>query len=31
VKNIRRKLERDPHAPRYLETVYGIGYRLVEE
>jgi two-component system, OmpR family, alkaline phosphatase synthesis response regulator PhoP len=31
VKNIRRKLERDPHAPKYLETVYGIGYRLVEE
>jgi DNA-binding response OmpR family regulator len=31
VKNIRRKLERDPHAPRYLETVYGIGYRLVAE
>jgi DNA-binding response OmpR family regulator len=31
VKNIRRKLERDPHAPRYLETVYGIGYRMVEE
>jgi two-component system alkaline phosphatase synthesis response regulator PhoP len=31
VKNIRRKLEPDPHAPRYLETVYGIGYRLVEE
>ena len=31
VKNIRRKLERDPHAPHYLETVYGIGYRLVEE
>jgi len=31
VKNIRRKLERDPHAPQYLETVYGIGYKLVEE
>jgi two-component system alkaline phosphatase synthesis response regulator PhoP len=31
VKNIRRKLEPDPHAPRYLETVYGIGYRLVDE
>jgi two-component system alkaline phosphatase synthesis response regulator PhoP len=30
VKNLRRKLERDPHAPRYLETVYGIGYRLVD-
>jgi DNA-binding response OmpR family regulator len=31
VKNIRRKLEIDPHRPRYLETVYGIGYKLVEE
>jgi two-component system alkaline phosphatase synthesis response regulator PhoP len=31
VKNIRRKLEPDPHAPRYLETVYGLGYRLVDE
>jgi len=31
VKNIRRKLERDPHAPQYLETVYGIGYKLVEK
>jgi DNA-binding response OmpR family regulator len=31
VKNIRRKLELDPHTPRYLETVYGIGYKLVEE
>ena len=31
VKNIRRKLEPDPHAPRYLETVYGIGYKLVDE
>jgi DNA-binding response OmpR family regulator len=30
VKNIRRKLEPDPHAPRYLLTVHGVGYRLVE-
>ena len=29
VKNIRRKLERDPHAPRHLQTVFGVGYRLV--
>lgn len=28
VKNIRRKLEPDPHAPRYLLTVFGVGYRL---
>lgn len=31
VKNIRRKLEPDPRAPRYLQTVYGVGYRLAAE
>ena len=31
VKNIRRKLEPAPHAPRYILTVYGVGYRLAEE
>jgi two-component system alkaline phosphatase synthesis response regulator PhoP len=31
VKNIRRKLEPDPHAPRYLLTVFGVGYRFAEE
>ncbi|HEX7949361.1 MAG TPA: response regulator transcription factor [Candidatus Limnocylindrales bacterium] len=30
VKNIRRKLEPDPHAPRYLLTVHGVGYRLAD-
>jgi two-component system alkaline phosphatase synthesis response regulator PhoP len=30
VKNIRRKIERDPRFPRYIETVYGIGYRCAE-
>lgn len=30
VKNVRRKLERDPHRPRYLLTVYGIGYKFTE-
>ena len=30
VKNIRRKLERDPHRPRYVLTVYGIGYKFTE-
>jgi len=30
VKNIRRKLEPDPHAPQYLLTVYGVGYRLAD-
>jgi DNA-binding response OmpR family regulator len=27
IKNIRRKLERDPHDPRYILTVYGVGYK----
>ena len=30
VKNIRRKLEPEPARPRYLLTVYGVGYRLAE-
>jgi DNA-binding response OmpR family regulator len=30
VKNIRRKLEPDPRQPRYLLTVYGVGYRLAD-
>jgi two-component system, OmpR family, alkaline phosphatase synthesis response regulator PhoP len=30
VKNIRRKLEPDPHAPRYLLTVHGVGYRVAD-
>jgi DNA-binding response OmpR family regulator len=28
VKNLRRKLEADPHRPRLLLTVHGVGYRL---
>ena len=31
VKNLRRKLERDPHAPAIVETVLGGGYRLALE
>jgi two-component system alkaline phosphatase synthesis response regulator PhoP len=30
VKNLRRKIEPDPHAPRYLLTVYGVGYRFTD-
>lgn len=28
VKNLRRKLEPDPHRPRYVLTVFGVGYKL---
>ncbi|HLY13973.1 MAG TPA: response regulator transcription factor [Candidatus Limnocylindrales bacterium] len=31
VKNLRRKLEPEPRAPRYILTVYGVGYRFAEE
>jgi len=31
VKNLRRKLEPDPREPRYILTVYGVGYKLAEE
>jgi two-component system alkaline phosphatase synthesis response regulator PhoP len=30
VKNLRRKLEPDPHNPRYLQTVFGVGYRFAD-
>jgi two-component system, OmpR family, alkaline phosphatase synthesis response regulator PhoP len=30
VKNLRRKLEPDPRNPRYVLTVYGIGYKCAE-
>ena len=31
IKNIRRKLEPVPQKPRYLLTVFGVGYRLAED
>ena len=30
VKNLRRKIESDPRAPRHLQTVFGVGYRVAE-
>ncbi len=30
IQNIRRKLEPDPREPRYVLTVYGLGYRFAE-
>ena len=28
IKNLRRKIEPDPRQPTYIQTVYGVGYRL---
>jgi DNA-binding response OmpR family regulator len=30
IKNIRRKVEQNPRSPRYLLTVFGVGYRFAE-
>lgn len=30
VKNLRKKIEADPAHPRYVETVFGVGYRLAQ-
>jgi len=31
IKNLRAKIEPDPRSPRYIETVYGVGYRFTRE
>ena len=31
IKNLRRKVEPDPRRPRYILTVYGVGYRFSDE
>ena len=28
VRNLRAKIEPNPSAPRYIETVFGVGYRI---
>jgi DNA-binding response OmpR family regulator len=30
IKNIRRKIEPNPHQPRYILTVYGVGYKFAD-
>lgn len=29
IKNLRRKIEPDPRSPVYIQTIYGVGYKLV--
>jgi DNA-binding response OmpR family regulator len=31
IKNIRRKIEPNPHEPRYILMVYGVGYKFVDK
>ena len=31
IKNLRRKIEPDPHDPRYVVTVYGVGYKMTDK
>ena len=30
IRRLRQKLEGDPSSPRHLQTVWGVGYRLVQ-
>ncbi|MBK6328625.1 MAG: response regulator transcription factor [Chloroflexi bacterium] len=31
IRNLRRKIEPDPKNPRYIQTIYGVGYRLEDK
>jgi len=31
MRNLRRKIEKDPSQPEYLETVFGVGYRIAQK
>ncbi|KPV54169.1 hypothetical protein SE17_05375, partial [Kouleothrix aurantiaca] len=31
IKNLRRKIEPDPRNPRYVQTIYGVGYKFAED
>ncbi|MEP7359488.1 MAG: helix-turn-helix domain-containing protein, partial [Anaerolineales bacterium] len=30
IRNLRSRIENDPNEPRYIETVFGVGYRLAK-
>lgn len=30
IRNLRKKIEPDPNCPTYIQTIYGVGYRMVE-
>ncbi len=30
IKNLRSKIEKNPHHPKFIETIYGVGYRFME-
>ena len=30
IKNLRRKIEPDPKNPTYIQTIYGVGYKLID-
>jgi len=30
IKNLRRKIEPDSKNPTYIQTIYGVGYKLIE-
>jgi DNA-binding response OmpR family regulator len=29
IKNLRKKIEPDPKSPSYIQTIYGVGYKLI--
>jgi two-component system alkaline phosphatase synthesis response regulator PhoP len=31
IKNLRQKIEPDPKSPTYIQTIYGVGYKLTED
>jgi two-component system alkaline phosphatase synthesis response regulator PhoP len=31
IKNLRRKIEPDPRNPRYIQTIYGVGYKFADK